>query len=153
MTEAAYKWGEKWYMAYRDKQRKMGSSTEAGFYERKQTHLHKTAMVICASKGKFPVISVAEMEEADFKLGQLEEDVRNIFGFVGQSNISKTAREIIEVLTRTGPVLKREMFRRYFFRTMSSKEFDEAMTSAIESGTVIVSGSLNDAVVSLRSKL
>jgi hypothetical protein len=110
-------------------------------------------MVICASKGRFPVISVAEMEEADFRLGQLEEDVRSIFGFVGQSNISKTAREIIEVLVRTGAVSKREMFKRYFFRTMSSKEFDEAMTSAIESGTVIVSGALNDAVVSLRSKL
>ena len=152
MTEAAYVWGEKWYMNYRDKQRKMGSSTEAGFYERKQTHLHKTAMVICAAKGRFPVISVEEMEEADYRLGQLEEDVRSIFGFVGQSNISKTAREIIEVLVRVGAISKREMFKRYFFRTMSSKEFDEAMTSAIESGMVLVNGALNDAVVSLRNK-
>lgn len=150
LTEQAYQWGEAWYRNYRDKQRHMGSLLEAGFYERKQTHLHKLAMVISASKGVFPVIDLATLEEAEFHLNQLDEDVRSIFGFVGQSSVSKTAREIIEALTRAGPQNKRDLFKRYFFRTMSSTEFDEALKSAVASGIVELVGALESPLVTLK---
>lgn len=151
LTEAAYAWGEEWYKKVRAKQRTL-SDNEAGLYERKQSHLHKLAMVISASRGKFPVIDVPELEEADRNLQDLVPDTERIFGFVGQSSTSKAAREIIEALARVGSLSKRELFKRYFFRTMSITDFGEALKSAVASGQVTLTGSLDNETVSLKGK-
>lgn len=151
LTEAAYKWGEAWYADYRKKQRAMGRSVESGFWERKQTHLHKLAMVISASRGKFPVIDVPEMIEADVHIQSLEEDVAKIYGFIGQSPTSRVAGDLVETLARVGPIEKKELYRRYFFRSMGSADFDAALKSAIASGLVVETGSVAKPIIELRS--
>lgn len=145
MTDAAYVWGEKWYMAYRHWMRSLGSQTEAGFYERKQTHLHKLAMVIAASQGSAPVVDKCHLEEAEFRLNELDKDVRHIFGFVGQTRMSSAAAEILEIFERTGrnPIRRSELFGRYFLRRMTSDEFDVALKSVQRAGHVRIEGQLD----------
>jgi hypothetical protein len=133
LTEQAYLWGEAWYAAQRRMLRGVGSeSLEGGFLVRKQVHLHKLAMVISASRGKFPWIGIPELEEAERQLDGIEEDTKKVFGYVGQNRVARTAREIVEAVERFGQIERRILYRKYFFRTMSSGEFDDAVKSAIQ---------------------
>lgn len=133
LSEAAYEWGTTWYKDQRNKLREVGSeSLEGGFLVRKQVHLHKLAMVISASRGHFPLIDVGDLQEAERQLDGIEEDTKKVFGYVGQNRVARTAREIVEAVELLGQVERRALYRRQFFRTMSSGEFDDAVKSAIQ---------------------
>lgn len=133
LTEEAYEWGDTWYRAERTLLRQLpAGSLDAGFMVRKQVHLHKLAMVISASEGAFPTITVEHMIQADQKLKELEGDTRAVFGFVGQNKITTAAREIVEAVLKAGKVEKRLLYQRQFFRTMTIGEYNEAVQSAIQ---------------------
>lgn len=138
LTEEAYEWGESWYEEQRTQLRSLGSgSLESGFIVRKQVHLHKLAMVICAARYEFPIVTKAHMVEADSQLGALDVDMRKVFGYVGQNRVTTCAREIVEAVTRCGCVEKRILYRMQFFRTMSIGEFNEAVQSAIQAELIM----------------
>lgn len=149
LTEEAYEWGTTWYEAYRIQLRAMGSEVEAGFYERKQTHLHKLAMVLCVARGGFPLITRDDLEEADRQLELIDVDVRTIFGLVGQSKMSQASNELLMVMRKRPSIKKKELFRRYFFRTLDEKEFEAAFLSVLGAGYVKISGPLDDPIISL----
>lgn len=143
LTPAARAWGREWYHEYRIGL-KQAQKKEKGLYSRSQTHLHKLAMVIAASKGKFPVIDVEELQEADARLRELGGNVEEVFGSVGQSATSKLAKDLLEALSRNGTMTKKDLYRRFFFRTVSSHEFDEALKSVRASGLVKEGGDMTN---------
>lgn len=149
LTEAAYAWVDKWYEGFCDMVESYGDSIEAGLYERGQAHLLKLAMVISSARNKFPVIDVAELELASSKLSEVDEDVRQIFSYVGQSSTSKSAKELLEVLAKHGSMTRKELYRRFFFRTISSTDFELAMQSAKAGGLVRESGDLSNPMLEL----
>lgn len=149
MTEAAFKWGERWYVDFLEQRRRASSSLEADLYTRGQTHLHKLAMVLSAAKGKFPVIDVEEMEEADFHLNSLAGGIEKIFGYVGQSPAAKNAKMIVEALAHSGPTSRKDLYRRHFFRTISIADFDDALKSAKAGGLLTEEGSMVDPILTL----
>lgn len=150
LTEEAYQWGERWYKAYRAAQRSMGSEQEAAFYERKQTHLHKLAMVICAATDSFPTITVEHLQEADARLNDLQDDVKTIFGFVGQTRLSAVASELLEVIKRKKQIRKSLLYHQYFFRTMIEDEFESALKSVVACGLIRLTGPLDDLLIVLK---
>ena len=149
LTPDAYKWGELWYRDYKLEQANMSDKREAAFYERRQTHLHKLAMVICVSRGDFPTITAAHLAEADLKLREVDPDIKTIFGFVGQTRMSQAATDILEVAQRVKQIRKIELFRRYFFRVMDEKEFEVAINSVKAAGYIKFVGPLEDLTVCL----
>lgn len=153
LTDDAYKWGASWYVDYKAQQAAMHDGREAAFYERRQTHLHKLAMVISVSRGDFPAITAAHLAEADIKLHEIDPDIKTIFGFVGQTRMSQAASELLEVLRKVKQVRKIELFRRYFFRTMDEKEFEVAINSVRAAGYVKMTGPLDDPVVCLNKEV
>jgi hypothetical protein len=138
LTEEAYQWGDEWYKNERMKLRLLGSENlESGFVVRKQVHLHKLAMVICAARCEFPLITVSHMEEAERQLNALDVDTRRVFGYVGQSKVTSAAREIVEAVLRLGSVEKRILYKTQFFRTLTTGEYNEAVASAIQAELIM----------------
>lgn len=138
LTEEAYQWGDKWYKEQRTQLRLLGcDSLESGFIVRKQVHLHKLAMVICAARFQFPTVTREHMVEAELQLSALDVDTRRVFGYVGQSKVTMAAREIVEAVMRCGAVEKRILYRNQFFRTLSVNEFNEAVQSAIQAELIM----------------
>lgn len=148
LTEEAYAWGEKWYAEFMDTQQRMGNTPEAGVAVRKQTHLHKLAMVISASRGDFPTIDADHLQEAHEKLKELESDAEQIFGFVGQSPVTSATRQIIETV-RKAPICKSALYNA-FSRTLDIVEFDRALTGALASRKIMESGDLSDPYLEVR---
>lgn len=97
MTPAAYAWGEKWYEEYRQARKKL-PQRHVSLVVRKQTHLHKLAIVLSCAKGKFPVIDVEEMEEALAMLDDVEQDAFKVFGFVDRNEDQIIMEEISQML-------------------------------------------------------
>lgn len=147
MTEAAYVWGDNWYKESKARARAANSEIERNFFAREQTHLHKLAIVIAASRGRLPVIDVADMIEADKHLQNLSVDSRRVFNVVGQTNTSKAALKIIDMLELNGPMHRRDLYRKGFFRTISIKDFMEALASALVAGLVQQTGSRDDPII------
>lgn len=147
LTEEAYKWSEAWYEKYRDYLEKECTKREMGLYSRQQAHLMKLAMVISASKGKFPVIEVEDLVEANRALESVKGDVAQVFGGVGQSPTSKLARDIIEVLVREGEQTRKILYRKHFLRVVGIGQFDEALDSVKASGTIREVGNLSDPIL------
>lgn len=143
LTDEAYEWGERWYNQYRDVADKL-QEKEQGLYARSQTHLHKLAMVVSAARGKFPIIDAAELQEADRRLSLLTGNINAVFGRMGQSPQSKLAQDVLEVLVKHGSMTKRELFAKYFFRTVSSVMFEEAVKSIKAGGLVKETGDMSN---------
>lgn len=149
-TEEAYEWEEEWYPAYMESLLKKPSA-EASIGVRRQTHLNKLAMVLSVSRGHWPVIDVQEMMDANALLTDLEGDVAKVFGHVGQSPITAAARELVSIVARTGAMKRKDLYRMYFFRTMKSTEFDQAVDSAKASGLIAEGGAQSDTTLTLAS--
>lgn len=149
MTEEAYQYGERWYVDYKRMQRAMPTQ-ESRFYVRSQAHLHKLAMVLCVARGGWPTITADDMKLADEKLRELEPDVKTIFGKVGRTRLSTVAAHIVEALKSSGPIKRSALYMRFFFQTMSSEEFDIALTSVKQAGLIQMSGPLDDMLIKLK---
>jgi hypothetical protein len=136
MTKDAVVWGTKWY---EDHWGKYGKETRErlGFPARKQTHLHKLAMVISAARGAFPHITREHLEEANRRLEAVEPGIRRVLTLIGTTSITRASREIVEFMELEGKaLLKRDMYGKYFFRRLSISEFDEALKGAVEAGYI-----------------
>lgn len=138
LTEEAYEWGERWYEEQRRELRALGNdSLESGFVVRKQVHLHKLAMVICAANFEFPNVTLEHMMEANVQLSALDIDTRKVFSYVGQSRLTAASREIVDYVTKHGPVEKRKLYQTRFFRSLTSSEYDEAIRSAVQAELIM----------------
>lgn len=142
LTDAAYELGEAWYGELRATLRDRGfESLEAWFLCRQQTMAHKLAMVISAATGRFPIIDRAELLAARTALELVNTDMARIFGYVGQTPLGRTTQELLERITRDGPIEKRALWRA-FFRKLRPHEFEEALQGVLATGFVVASGPL-----------
>lgn len=136
MTPAAEEWGEEWYRQHWATHAS-ASRERLGYPARKQTHLHKLAMVLSAAQGSYPVINASHLTEANERLGFVEPSIQRVLGLIGNTPMTRAAREIVEAVERVGKaVLKREIYRTCFFRRLSNKEFEEALAGAIGAGYI-----------------
>jgi hypothetical protein len=134
LTDKAYDWGDKWYRDY------WGSKPHTaremlGYPARKQTHMHKLAMVLSASRGDFPVIDAKHLIDAEAILRKVEPDIFRIFDVIGTTGLSRAQQEIVEAVETTGrDMTQSEIYSKYFFRRMSIKDFNEAVKGVIGAG-------------------
>lgn len=99
MTEAAVDYGKDWYQRHYDTHGKgMDDSRFGGYFARKQTHIHKLAMCLSASRGSDLVISLADMERADREVSSLEANMPLIFDRIGKSEAASQADRILDLV-------------------------------------------------------
>jgi len=147
LTDEAYEWGTKWYDKYCDYIDTVAGTIEGDFAQRRQTHLHKVAMVVSASRGNAPLIQQSDLEHADRLLQSVEADAAYIFNLIGQSPQSRNVTDLIECVKRNGWMTKRELFRNHFLRKLSLKDYEATFQSAVASGYVKVAMSNNEVMV------
>ena len=151
LTRDAVEWGTEWYNKHWDKYERE-SRERLGFPARKQTHMHKLAMVLSAARGDFPAISAKHLQDANAALERVEPGINALLAGVGTTNVTRAGREIVEFMELEGrALLKSDLFRKYFFRRMSRSEFEEALAGAVHAG--YVEESPDKTVISLKRKL
>jgi hypothetical protein len=109
----AIEWGTRWYDAMWKSGKMEGFSEDqyGGYLARKQTHVHKTAMVLAASARNELYITAEDLMVADRMLVELEPDIPKVFSKIGKSLASVQTDRFLEYLKRRGIIPYNEAYR------------------------------------------
>lgn len=133
-------WGREWYQRFwKAAKTRMDDQMLEGYAARKQTHMHKVAMVLSASRGESLVITADDLQVANQMLEDLEPDMNRIFSKIGRSEESMQAERFLEYIRRRGSVPYAEAYnyiRNYF---PNFRDFEGVLQGAIQSGQLVIS--------------
>lgn len=137
ITQAGYKWGERWYEKHNNDARPlhMASDRFEGYLARKQTHLHKLAMVLAASKRNDLVITDEDLEQAADLTTALEGDMIKVFSSIGVSFGAQVVSEILGLIRNHKVISYMELWK-LCLGTWASRDFRDAVQGAVEAGVV-----------------
>ena len=135
MTNEAFHWGEAWYREHWAGQGSSSDPQYAGYRARKQTHLHKLAMVMSAAKRSTLEITVEDLVISEAMLLALEKDSMRVFSNVGLTQDSRGQNELLEVLRKFGDASKRKVFA-HLIKHLTWAQFERAVESCIKAGEI-----------------
>ena len=133
ISEEARIWGREWYHAHwKNPPPNLTGDQFSGYLARKQTHLHKLAMVLSAATGDSLVIDRVHLEQAFEMTSALEADMPKVFSRIGQTDITRGSFEILAIVESCPGISQADLYKQ-LFRTLSYKDFTEALNGAINS--------------------
>lgn len=132
LTTDAYSWGEDWYRRHNVlRNPALASGRYSGYIARKQTHLHKLAMILAASKRDTLVIERDDLIEADAILGAAESSMIKVFESMGVVDEAKHIAELVAFVRAHKWITGRDLYR-LCYNIMAEKDFKQALRIAIE---------------------
>lgn len=138
LSPAARSWGTEWYERhYAARPAHLDNEQFSGYLARKQTHIHKLAMVLSAANKDDLIILEDELKIAEQIVTSLEADMPQVFNMIGLQGLTKYAGLIVQIV-RKHPKISKEMVFRQLFNVMSWKEFDDALTACMNAGQVVL---------------
>jgi Protein of unknown function (DUF3987) len=135
-------WGEKWYEEhYRTRPRHLDNERFGGYIARKQTHIHKLAMVISAARSATLEISVDDLSTANQIVTSLETDMPKVFERIGMTAETKGAGLLVSYVRSAGPagIAYQDLYN-MLFRDLSFNDFKAALEGAVAAGRVEMVG-------------
>lgn len=149
LTEEAFKWGEAWYEKHwNTRHSHLDADQFGGYLARKQTHIHKLAMVLSAAQDDSRIITPDLLELAANLTTGLEADMNMVFSKIGQNEITRLAGQLVEIVLREGGKITSQQLYSQVFRTASYNDFSEALQSCISAGELSQTISGNTTYVS-----
>ena len=137
LTEKAFEWGDAWYNKhYKSRAINLEDDRFGGYIARKQTHIHKLAMVLAASCSDRMEITEHHLEVADNMVTDLEPDMARVFSKIGKSDYSFYADRLIQFIHRSGTVTYVEAYRFIHTHFPSSRDFEDILAGLISAGFV-----------------
>lgn len=139
ITADARGWGREWYEAFwKDAQTRMDDQMLEGYAARKQTHMHKVAMVLSASRGNSLTITKEDLQLANVMLLDIENDMHKVFSRIGRTENSMQAERFIEFVKRKGSIPYDEAYRMIHIYFPDFRDFEGILDGAIRSGQLIL---------------
>lgn len=130
-------WGEVWYRNHwESKPPHLDNERFGGYLSRKQTHIHKMAMILSAAQRDDLTICAADLDSANQIITTLEVDMPKVFEKIGTTESSRGGHELARVVEAYQFMEKSALFG-ILFRTMSYQDFGVALASAIMANKVV----------------
>lgn len=134
LSPDAKKFGEWWYKDhYENKIKTLNNPRFGGYLARKQTHIHKLAMILSAAEGDDRIIQEHHLRSALDLVSDLEEHMPKVFDLIGVSGQAKFSNEVLNTLRPHVTMEKSALFR-LCFRTMGLQEYENAINACVQSG-------------------
>lgn len=135
----AREWGQAWYERFwKDAASRMDDQMLEGYAARKQTHMHKTAMVLSASRSDDLIITKGDLELANVMLEDIEKDMPRVFSKIGRSEDSLQAERFIDFVTRKGEIPYAEAYKMIHIYFPDFRDFEGILEGAVRSGKVMI---------------
>lgn len=137
ITAEAEQWGEEWY-------RKIWEETYSndlpdwhkGYLARKQTHMHKLAMILSVAESDSMTITKDHLILADTMLVTLEQDYEQVFAHIGRSDTAREAMKFVDMVRRRGAIPYEEAYKAMHAAFPDFRDFEGILSGAIRSGQV-----------------
>ncbi len=137
LTPAARKWGKEWYeWFWKSATERMDDRMIEGYAARKQTHMHKLAMIISASGRDDLVIDAEELQLAGAMLDTIEQDMPRVFSRIGRTETSLQSEKFIDIVKKQLAIPYTQAYKYVHQHFPSFKEFEDILNGAVRSGQV-----------------
>lgn len=140
MTEGAYAWGEQWYNQHYDsKHSHLDKDRFGGYLARKQTHIHKLAMVLSAAEGDSMTITEEHLAIAHSMVTDLEPDMAKVFAKIGKTDAAIYAERLLAyVATRpSGSCSLMEAYKYIHQYFPSQRDFEDVLAGLVRAGFLL----------------
>ena len=139
ISKDARAWGRAWYERFwKDAASRMDDQMLEGYASRKQTHIHKVAMVISASRDDSLIITADDLQLANAMLEDLEQDMNKVFSRIGRSENSLHAERFIDFVNRKGSISYAEAYKMIHIHFPDFRDFEGILTGAVRSGQIMM---------------
>jgi hypothetical protein len=137
LTAGALDWGEAWYHRhYTVRSANLDDDRFGGYIARKQTHIHKLAMILSASSSDSLQITEEHLQIADQMITDLEPDMQFVFSKIGKSDSALYAERLIWFVHSKGKVPYHEAYRYVHSYFPSMRDFEDILAGCLRAGYV-----------------
>lgn len=141
LSPEAVEWGIEWYkeLWHGDRDVNLASARYDGYISRKQTHVHKLAMVISAAESQDQIITLEHLQKAATLVTETEKDMIRVFESIGVAPTSQNMHEILSFLDtyrKQKQAASQQTVLRYALQIMSQQDFSEAIDSCVKAGYI-----------------
>lgn len=127
-------WGKEWYgRLWTSRPLHMASERYSGYISRKQTHIHKIAMVIAAASRDELIIHKDDLIAADLLLTDTEHHMVKVFESIGVVDEAKHVAAIVNYVKNYGFVGAEELFG-MVRNSINDRDFRQAVRIAVQGG-------------------
>lgn len=141
LSPFAREWGRHWYIEHNNpdlRPQHLSSERYDGYLARKQTHIHKFAIILSAAKRNSCVIEEDDLREAETIISSIERDMIRVFDSIGPGNLQKKNVEtIVHTIRYYGALTSKGLWTRVM-NQMSLKDFEEACRAAIHARMLVL---------------
>jgi hypothetical protein len=132
LNQEALEWGNAWYEkpTIDAKHLHLDDERFGGYLARKQTHIHKLAMILAAAEGDQLIITAEHLAVADQMVTDLEPDMQFVFSKIGKSEDAIYAERLIWYVTKRGGCLYQEAYRFVHSHFPKMQDFEAIITGA-----------------------
>lgn len=137
LTDGAYAFGEAWYKKhYSERPVNLDDDRFGGYIARKQSHMHKLAMILAASGSDDLIITEDHLATAHHMLTELEPDMQFVFSKIGRSDASLYAERLISFVHNKGKVSYMEAYRHVHAYFPSMRDYEDVLAGVLRAGYV-----------------
>lgn len=144
LTPEAHDFGSEWYKQHwLNPEEHLRGDRMQGYRARKQTHIHKLAMILSASESNDLIITLPHLQTALGFAAGIERDMHIVFESIGVHQAARDMEILMSYIRANKRVLHQDLWR-VCYRSMSRKEFAEAIDALVHAGYIRL---VNDAGV------
>lgn len=135
LSASAVAWGEAWYKRhYSVRAANLDPDRFGGYIARKQTHIHKLAMVLSISQSDSLIITDEHLKVADQMVTDLEPDMQFVFSKIGRSDASLHAERLIAFVQAKGECAFQDAYRHVHNHFSSMRDFEDVLSGIVRAG-------------------
>lgn len=140
LSPKAIEWGKLWYAKHYEDGAPDHLSDErfSGYLARKQTHMHKLAIILCASRTDDMVITIEDLATAAKMLNDLEKDMPKVFDRIGRSQESIQAERFIRHVQTHGEMDYQTAYHFIHMHFPMIRDFESILSGAVRSGQLVM---------------
>jgi hypothetical protein len=140
LTPEAKTWGKEWYENFHENEApKIDKTLLGGYIARKQTLVHKIAMVLSVSQSDNLVITRPTLERAAKLITELEATMPMVYSKIGMSEDSNASLEVIAFLERNGGECAFSVIFRYMHKRFPRvDDFSDILLGMVHAGYITI---------------
>jgi hypothetical protein len=143
LSPEAIEWGKAWYEDH-NTHRPVHLQDErfGGYLARKQTFIHKIAMILAASQRDELIITKEDLETSSIMVTDLELEMINVFKKIGRSDLSLAGDRLISYIKLRKECPYAEAYRYIHAQFPAFKDFEDVLKGLIQAGflTLLMTG-------------
>lgn len=140
LTEAARAWGREWYREiWSTNNKRLDDDRLDGYLARKQTHMHKLALVLSVSESDSLEITDLHLQLANKMLEATEVNLDQVFSKIGRSEESMQVDRFLKFIKRYGQVSYVTAYKHIHAHFPDFRDFGGVLDGLMKSGQVKLS--------------